>query len=97
MLTGDEKPVREIQMKEDGKTEFPLLDKGTYRLRVIYDINGNRKWTTGDFNTKRQPEPVSYMPREIEIKENWENSYDWDISEKNVKIIKNVSPKNKYR
>jgi len=97
LLTGDEKPVREIQMKEDGKTEFPLLDKGTYRLRVIYDINGNRKWTTGDFNTKRQPEPVSYMPREIEIKENWENSYDWDISEKNVKIIKNVSPKNKYR
>ena len=39
----------------------------------------NRRFLTG-----QQPEPVSFMPLEIEIKENWENELFWDVSEKNV-------------
>ena len=71
--------------------EFPYLDKGFYRARVIYDLNGDGKWTTGDFNTHRQPEPVSYYPSEIEIKENWEITQDWDISLTNTKDFKLTS------
>jgi len=85
LLSNDEKLVREIYMDHDGKAEFTYLDKGMYRLRIIYDINKDGKWTTGNFLTGQQPEPVSFIPLEIEIKENWENELFWDVSEKNVK------------
>lgn len=88
LLSGDEKVVREKQMKEDGKVVFTFLDPGKYKIRVIYDLNGDGKWTTGDFEKARQPEPVSFFPREIEVKANWEIDQDWDISEQNIKKIR---------
>jgi hypothetical protein len=97
LLTEAEKPVREIQMDKDGKIEFPLLEKGSYRVRVVYDLNGDGKWTTGDFFRGRQPEPVSYLPLEVDIKENWVREYEWDISEKNSKKLKITPEKTKGR
>ncbi|MFH0841597.1 MAG: Ig-like domain-containing domain [Bacteroidota bacterium] len=90
LLSKDEKPVRETIMEKDGKAEFPLLDKGTYRIRVIYDFNSDGKWSPGNFNFGIQPEPVSFYPQEIEIKEDWVVDQDWDISAKNVKKLKNI-------
>lgn len=88
LLTEDEKIIKEVYMEKDGKVEFPLLEKGAYRVRVIYDLNNDGKWTPGDFYNKRQPEPVSYLPVTVDIKENWVRDYDWDISEKNSKKVK---------
>ena len=88
LLFEGEKVIREVKMEKDGKVEFPLLDKGAYRVRVIYDLNNDGKWTTGDFSIGRQPEPVSYMPVEVDIKENWVRDYNWDLGEKNVKKLK---------
>jgi hypothetical protein len=85
LLNNTEKLVSEAYMKEDGKLVFPLLESGFYRVRIIYDLNGDGKWTTGDFNTGRQPEPVSYYPGEIEIKTGWNLEQDWDVGAKNVK------------
>ena len=85
LLDSKEKLISEKHIKRNGKIEFPLLEKGNYRLKAIYDLNGDGKWTTGDFKIKRQPEPVSYYPSEIEIKVNWENVLNWDLSKKNQK------------
>lgn len=88
LLNNAEKLIEEVHFKDEGKLEFPYLGKGFYRLRVIYDLNGDGKWTTGDFETRRQPEPVSYYPSEIEIKVNWEITQDWDIGLRNRKDFK---------
>ena len=88
LLTNTEELIKEVKMEKDGKLEFPLLEKGFYRLRVIYDLNGDGKWTTGDFESGRQPEPVSYYPDEIEIKVNWEDNKNWDLGAKNFKNFK---------
>jgi hypothetical protein len=84
-------------MKKDGKAVFPLLEVGTYRVRVIYDLNGDGKWTTGDFTLHRQPEPVSYYPGEIELQPGWELEFTgdkaWDISMKNFKDPKLMEKK----
>ncbi len=92
LLDKTEKLIAETYMKKDGKTVFPLLDPGIYRVRVIYDLNGDGKWTTGDFTTHRQPEPVSYYPgpdskysSEIELKQGWNLDQTWDIGVKNFK------------
>jgi hypothetical protein len=94
LLTNDEKLVRETKMNKNGKIIFPLLNQGTYKLRVIYDLNNDGKWTTGDFASGRLPEPVSFLPKVILIKENWELDEDWDIGEKNIKKLK-IVPTNK--
>jgi len=73
------------RISKDGKVEFPLLDKGFYRIRAIYDLNGDGEWTTGDFMTGREPEPVSYYKSEVEIKVGWDVVQDWDLRERNYK------------
>jgi hypothetical protein len=93
LLDKTEKLIAENYMTKDGKTVFPLLENGFYRIRVIYDLNGDRKWTTGDFTTHRQPEPVSYYPAEIELKTGWELDQAWDIGVKNFKDPKLVEKK----
>ncbi len=94
LLDNNEKVIRKKQMDSDGKVEFLLLDKGKYRARVIYDINGDGKWTTGDLTERRQPEPVSFYPQEIDVKNDWVIDQDWDISDKNIKKIKSVKRSN---
>jgi hypothetical protein len=78
LLDKAEKLIAENYLKKEGKTVFPLLDPGIYRVKIIYDLNGDRKWTTGDFSIKRQPEPVSYYPAEIELKSGFDAEQDWD-------------------
>ncbi len=97
LLTREEKLIRETKMTKDGKIEFPYLDQGKYRLRVIYDLNGDGKWTTGDFNKDLQPEPASYYFQEINMKENWYDTEDWDIGEQNVKKLKSTTSKSQSR
>lgn len=81
----DEKIIREYYSSGKAEVEMPFIDKGTYKIRVVFDVDNNKKWTTGDYYTKKQPEPVSYFPEDIEVKANWEQIYDWDISSKNYK------------
>jgi hypothetical protein len=85
LFDNSEKLVRQTRLTKNGKLEYPLLEKGPYRLRAIFDLNNDGKWTTGDFDTHRQPEPVLYYPEEFEIKENWEITQPWELEIKNSK------------
>jgi|WetSurMetagenome_2_1015567.scaffolds.fasta_scaffold00174_23 uncharacterized protein (DUF2141 family) len=87
LLGEKEKVISQKDIVAPGKVAFGLVDHGKYRIRAIYDLNGDGKWTSGSFALKRQPEPVSYYPQEVEIKINWEIDQDWDISNKNSKVI----------
>jgi hypothetical protein len=93
LLDKSEKLLAEHYMTIDGKTVFPLLETGVYRVRVIYDLNRDGKWTTGDFSKHRQPEPVSYYPKEIELRSGFELEQPWDIGVKNFKDPKMVEIK----
>jgi hypothetical protein len=85
LLDKSEKLIGERYMEKDGKILFPLLDNGDYRIRVIYDHNGDKSWTTGDFSRRLLPEPVSYYPGEVKIKVGWDAEQDWDVQVKNIK------------
>jgi uncharacterized protein (DUF2141 family) len=85
LLNNTEKVLYEKFYNGSGRIIFPLLDPGFYRIRAIFDLNGDGKWTTGDFELKRQPEPVSFYPAEIEIKTGWEAEQDWDLGVLNFK------------
>jgi hypothetical protein len=85
LLDKSEKILAEEEINNDGKVVFSLLEKGVYRLRVIYDLNGDGKWTTGNYFSHQQPEPSSYYPDELSIPEGWQAEQKWDIGNRNFK------------
>lgn len=79
LLSADGRTVVRESSPQDNKVVFPYLPAAKYKLRLIYDLDGDGKWTTGLFDEKRQPEKVIFFPREIETKANWEQDYEWEI------------------
>lgn len=63
---------REIYATEPQVYTFNNLNPGKYQARVIFDLNGNGKWDTGNLLKKIQPEKISYYPALIELRANWE-------------------------
>jgi uncharacterized protein (DUF2141 family) len=59
--------------------DFLNISPGKYFIRAIFDTNGNKKFDTGNYLNKIQPEKVSHF-KEIEIRA------DWGISE-NLEFI----------
>jgi len=52
--------------------KFENLLPSRYMVRIIYDSNNNRKWDTGNFLMKQQPEEIYYFDGVITAKANWE-------------------------
>jgi hypothetical protein len=65
--------VRKLTVNKDGEYEFSFLTPGDYSLKFIHDLNGNGKWDTGKYLEKRQPEPVEFLPKEINVRSNWDH------------------------
>ncbi len=72
LITEKETLVEEIYATEEQQYDFIHLVPGKYMLRIIYDDNKNRKWDTGSFLLKQQPEKVIYIYTVLDIKANWE-------------------------
>lgn len=57
-----------------------LFRPGAYQVSLLYDSNRNGKWDTGRFwGTKRQPEIVELIPKQIAIRANWDNEVDLNL------------------
>lgn len=50
-----------------------LYEPGDYELRILYDENKNGVWDAGNFDLKKQPEIVQQIPKQINVKVNWDN------------------------
>jgi len=54
--------------------DFLHLDSGKFLIRVIFDSNENKKYDSGNYLFKRQPERVSYYPEELEpVRAGWDD------------------------
>lgn len=75
--------VLQIYQNEELVASYPIIQNdisirrfkpGSYELRILYDANKNGKWDTGHFIPyKKQPEKVIYIPRQLNIRANWDN------------------------
>ena len=63
------------------KDKINLLPPAEYFIEILFDIDMNGKWTTGDYWKKRQPERVIPRNEKITIKPNFENEITIDIKE----------------
>ncbi len=72
LITKDGKTVASSYAESAGEVKFVNISPSTYGVRIIYDDDHNRKWDTGDYLKKIQPEEVYYFDIEIEARANWE-------------------------
>ena len=76
LLNASDEPLRRVCVK-DGGVLFANLQPATYYARLTLDTNGNGRWDTGDYATRRQPETVYYSPKAYDIRANWEIEETW--------------------
>ena len=76
----DGKLYREVYLTEGTLADFNTLDPDEYYIRIIFDANLNKKWDTGNYLQKKQPEVVIYYPTIIEVRANWELEQTFAIS-----------------
>jgi hypothetical protein len=79
LLNENEKIMFE-QQSSSGKEilRFISLNPGKYKIKAILDQNGNGRWDPGNFFKFIQPETVSYLPKVIEIRANWDVEERWN-------------------
>jgi hypothetical protein len=51
---------------------FQNITPGTYKLRIIFDDDENKEWSTGHFLQQQQPERVEIFPKELKVISDWE-------------------------
>lgn len=64
-------PKAENGNPQKDKVLFEEISPAKYYLRIIYDDNGNRKWDSGNFLNRMEPEKIIYYPNQIEVRSNW--------------------------
>ncbi|MDO5978446.1 Ig-like domain-containing protein [Flavivirga spongiicola] len=70
LTDNDENVEFEKFVENADPVEFLNLPPGTYHIRVIHDTNGNKKYDTGSYLKRTQPERVSHF-KEMEIRADW--------------------------
>ena len=83
-----------------GSVDFYLLQPGKYFISMFDDVNGNGKWDTGEYESKRQAESVWFISRGMTLKQDWTHETEyWNVNElplpdqKPDELLKEVSRK----
>ena len=64
--------IREIILNSfDDPCVFEFLKPSSYFVKIIFDKNDNKKWDTGSFLKRIQPEKVFHVMEEFVIRANW--------------------------
>lgn len=80
-LTNDKGDVKFEQYSEKPEAiDFLNLTPAKYFIRIIWDTNGNKKFDTGNYLKKIQPEKVSFF-KEVEIRADWGESVTLEFKE----------------
>lgn len=87
LVSTSDAPVRRVPLAE-GTATFRYLTPGKYYARIFEDFNGDGLYTTGDFDSLRQPDAAYYYPKIINIKKNWEKTESWNVFETAVDLMK---------
>jgi hypothetical protein len=90
LKNNDNEEVISQQVTEtDGSVTFNYLPPEKYKLKVIYDQNGNGKWDSGSYQDKNQPEKVAYVNKIQKVRSNWTEEVSWDLTV-DLTFVKNI-------
>ena len=71
------------QSLEKNRYRIKLFEPGDYEVKILFDLNNNGQWDTGDYWKKIQPEKVVARKKPISIRANWDNEIMIDLNQIN--------------
>lgn len=71
--------IEERYLLKPQKQKYDFMKPGKYKVRAFQDKNHNKKWDTGNYLNKKQPEKVFFYSGEINVKENWDTEIEWSF------------------
>jgi len=77
LMDQKETPLMEFYITETQTLKIENLKPGTYLIKATQDKWINKRWDTGVYIDKKQPENVFYFPAEIQIRANWDVEESW--------------------
>jgi len=80
LLMKDSKIFLQQQAKQE-KYKIKLFNPGEYQISILFDINNNGKWDTGNYWKKLQPEKVVARKQTLQIRANWDNELRIDLKD----------------
>ena len=69
--------LKEIYTYGNRAISFEYLAPASYRLKFIFDTNNNKKWDTGNYAGKIQPEKVLIYKEDVKVRSNWDVELNW--------------------
>ena len=84
ILKGDKEDiVKQVTLAFGNVATIDYLKPDTYKIKLIYDRNGNGKWDTGNYLQKIQPERVEYFSEpEVTTHSNVKTELQWNLMER---------------
>ena len=74
-----EKIIRQYSIWNDTALLIQNISEGDYYLKAIEDLNNDKRWNSGHFGERKQPETVFYFPLPISVKTGWDIDDSWEI------------------
>ncbi len=71
--------VDEFSFNKNEKININYLPAASYKLKLIYDQNNNKKWDTGNYLKHQQPEKVLFYKEAINVRANWDVEITWKL------------------
>jgi hypothetical protein len=84
-----ESVIKQKTIEKDETVVFDFLAPEKYKVKAIFDTNGNAKWDPGSYQDKYLPERVSYINEVIKVRSNWDSNYNWELTQDD-KFVKNI-------
>jgi hypothetical protein len=79
LLDSKDTVVSRHPLAGSGTVRFDHIPAGNYKLRVVVDVDGNGRWTTGSYPLRRQPEAFIYYDKTLQLRERWEVEEKWKV------------------
>ncbi len=79
LLTENKEVLKQKFIDVSTKLKFKNLAPGIYHIKAIIDVNRNKKWDTGNYLQKIQPEKIVNYPTKIKIRASWSLEENWEF------------------
>lgn len=87
LIDSKDEILRELYVEQGSTYSFKLVEPGTFKIRVIEDLNGNKRWDPSNFIQKRLAERVFYFKGEEEKTEITIRG-GWTLEDQNINASK---------
>ncbi|MCX6182816.1 MAG: Ig-like domain-containing domain [Bacteroidetes bacterium] len=79
LMSGQEVIKEEKFTSPKMQFNYKNFPPGEYKIKLIFDGNGNGRWESGNYYLKEQPEKIIFYEKALTVRANWEMEIEWIV------------------